>query len=96
MENIVHQYRLYHNTIPSRIKKSSIKTSVILKKIGMPKATFYKKMKQNSFDINEVEMITKILAVEAYIDAQIKSGEEDIAAGRTLSAKEAIEKLKDS
>ena len=96
MEKIVQDYRQYYNSIPRRIKKSSIKTATIMKKIGMPKATFYKKLKANSFDIKEVELITKLLAVEEYIDSQIKEGLKDIEEGRITPAKDVINELKNS
>lgn len=94
MDNIVQEYRTYINALPARIKKSSIKTNAIIDKTGISRATFYSKLRNNSFTLNEVEKISQILAVEDYIDAQIAKGKADIKARRTVDAKEALKSLR--
>ncbi len=94
MDNIVQEYRTFINALPERIKKSSIKTNAIIDKTGIPRATFYNKLKNNSFTLDEVEQISQILAIEDYIDTQIAKGKADIKAGRTVNAKEALNSLR--
>ena len=90
----VSNYRKFVASLPSRIKESSFKPSKLIEKTGISKATFYKKLKTNSFSIDEVEKISKVLFVEALIDAGIRKGEQDIAAGRVYEGKAALEKLR--
>lgn len=94
-DKIVQEYRAYISNLPKRIKNSSIKTNAIIEKTGIPRATFYNKLKGNSFSIDEVEQISQILAIEDYIDAQIAQGKADIKAGRIVDAKEALDRLRE-
>ena len=94
MDRIVQEYRLYIDSLPNRIKKSSIKTNAIIEKTGIPRATFYNKLKGNSFTIDEVEQISKILSIEDYIDKHIAAGLADIKAGRIVDAKEVLDQLR--
>ncbi len=87
-------YRKFVASLPNRIRNSSFKSLKLIEKTGISKATFYKKLKTNSFSIDEVEKISKVLYVEELIDANIRKGEQDIAEGRIYEGKEVLEKLR--
>lgn len=94
MHSEVLKYRQYTEDLPNRIKNSVFKTATIIEKTGIPKASFYKKLKLNNFTQNEVEKISKVLYVEDLINEGIRKGEEDIAAGRIIkNPKQAIDDL---
>lgn len=78
MYTIVSDYRQFIEELPKRIKKSSFKPIKLIEKTGIPKASFYKKLKENNFTISEVEKISRVLYTEDLIDAQIKASEDDI------------------
>ena len=74
------------NTINDKINKSIYKTSFIIEKMKMKPATFYRKMKEKSFTVDELFKLAQILEpVEYYnyeLEQSLKRGEEDIKAGR--------------
>lgn len=86
-------YRHFVDNLPSRIKKSNFKASKFVTKTGISKASFYKKLRENSFNLKEVEQIAKVLYAEEMIDEKIRQSEADIAAGRTLSASESAQQI---
>ena len=82
MYPVVQDFRKYVNELPSLIKKSSFKTSGIIKKTGIPKASFYEKLKSGKFSLMEIEKISKVLFMEEEIDRVLRLSEKDIQAGR--------------
>ena len=89
----VQNYRQFLSNLPNKIKKSSFKASGIIKKTGIPKASFYQKMKNNSFTLIEVEKISHLLYLEEELDQRLAAGLEDIKKGRVHSEKEVLEDL---
>lgn len=89
----VQNYRQFLNDLPNKIKKSSFKASGIIKKTGIPKASFYQKLKNNSFSLKEVEMIGQLLFLEEELDQKLRVGLDDIKKGRVHSSDEVIEEL---
>ena len=93
MYSEVQNYRQFLSNLPNKIKKSSFKASGIIKKTGIPKASFYQKMKNNSFTLIEVEKISHLLYLEEELDQRLAVGLEDIKKGRVHSEKEVLEDL---
>jgi len=94
MHKIVSEYKLFVEELPNRIKKSSFKTSTIIEKTGISKASFYKKIQSNNFTRVEVEKISNVLYIEDLIHEGVRKSEEDIAAGRIIeNPKQAIADL---
>lgn len=89
----VQNYRQFLNDLPNKIKKSSFKASGIIKKTGIPKASFYQKLKNNSFSLKEVEMIGQLLFLEEELDQKLRVGLDDIKKGRVHSSDQVIEEL---
>ena len=61
MIQLVSEYSNYLEELPELIKESPYKTAYILEKLQIPKATYYRKLKDKSFSVEEVTELTKIL-----------------------------------
>lgn len=61
MIQLVSEYSNYLESLPNIIKNSPYKTAHIIKELQMPKATYYRKLKDKSFSVEEVMELTKIL-----------------------------------
>lgn len=90
MINIVSNYENLISGLPKLIKNSKFKTEFFIRELGLTEPTFYRKLKDVKFEVQEVKKITKILEIEKEIDHKIMKAEEDIREGRVLSHKEAI------
>lgn len=90
MIQLVNEYSDYVEDLKNRIKDSKYKTSFFLEELGIPKASFYRKLRENTFTIEEVQKITKILfPKEAYkqeLLEAIDQGRSDIENGRLISS----------
>lgn len=93
MYSEVRNYRQFITELPKKIKKSSFKASGIIKKTGIPKASFYQKLKNNTFTLMEVEKIGQLLYLEEELDKRLEIGLDDIRKGKVHSEKEVIEEL---
>lgn len=89
----VSEYRQFVNNLPDKIKKSTFKISGIIAKSGVSKATFYKKMKNNSFSLEEVERISRLLYIEEEIQKELKRAIKDVEKGRVVPVKDFFAEL---
>ena len=64
MEILLHEVRILLDSLPAKIKKSNFKPQALIKMTGIPSATFYKRMKDKSFTIDEAEKLVKVLDFE--------------------------------
>ncbi len=79
MIHLVSEYSDYLKELPELIKNSPYKAGYIIEKLQMPKPTYYRKLKDNSFTVEEVKELTKILFPKETILKEIK---ENIARSR--------------
>ena len=70
-------YRELLLQLPDMIKKSGLKDKFIYRKMEMPKPTFYRKMRESTWSVDEVEKILKII-VNPYEVAMIQPVVEQI------------------
>jgi len=70
-------YRELLLQLPDMIKKSGLKDKFIYQKMEMPKPTFYRKMRETTWSVDEVEKILKII-VNPYEVAMIQPVVEQI------------------
>lgn len=54
-------YRELLLQLPEMIKNSGLKDKFIYEKMEMPKPTFYRKMRESTWSVDEVEKILKII-----------------------------------
>ena len=90
MLHIVREYRSYIDNLKEHIKLSKFKTSYFIEELGIPKASFYRKLRDNTFTVEEVEKLTIILfPKEAYKELllqEIEQGRTDIKNGNLISS----------
>tara|TARA_B110000967_G_C18880067_1_gene560529 strand:+ start:919 stop:1203 length:285 start_codon:yes stop_codon:yes gene_type:complete len=88
MEILLHEVRILLDSLPSKIKKSNFKPQALIKMTGIPSATFYKRMKDRSFTLNEAEKLMKVLSFEKNLEKKLNLGEKDIQDGRVQTIEE--------
>ena len=88
MEILLHEVRILLNSLATKIKKSNFKPQALIRMTGIPSATFYKRMKDSSFTINEAEKLFKILDFEKDLEHSLSLGEKDIQEGRVQTIEE--------
>ncbi|WDF61981.1 hypothetical protein PQ462_11450 [Flavobacterium sp. KACC 22758] len=94
MIEIVENYENYINSLPELIGKSYYKAEFFIQKLGLKHATYYRKLKSNSFTHQEVKLITTLLFPEDILIQELKKSEEDIEEGRTITFEDFKQKLK--
>lgn len=94
MIEIVENYEKYINSLPELIDKSYYKTEFFIQKLGLKQATYYRKLKSNSFTHQEVKLITSLLFPEEILMQELQKSQEDIKAGRTVDFEDFKQKLR--
>ncbi len=83
---IVENYKKYISEIPEMIAKSPYKTQYFIDKLKMHKVTFYRKLKNRRFSLEEVSTITEVLNPKDFylleLNKELEKGRNDIAEGR--------------
>ena len=88
MLKTVQEYRRIKESLPAKIKKSAFKPKAFIKMLGMPSATFYNRMSDKNFSVQDTEKIVNILELEKKIEATIAEAEEQIANGKVRASDE--------
>ena len=94
METIVQDYRKLVENLPSKIQKSAFKPKAFIKMLGMPSATFYNRMKNRNFSIDETEKLVKILEMENDLEKSLAKGLAEANEGRVIDGGEVLSNLK--
>ena len=90
MQNIISNYENLLINIPKMIKSSKFKNDLFIHELGLTKATFYRKLKENRFDLQEIKKIDEILQLESEIDARLEKSENSIKKGRLVKREDAM------
>lgn len=94
MINIVQEFKKYRNTIPDMIQNSDYKTQYFTKLLGLKQPTYYRKLKDNSFTIEEIELLTKALYPKETLLMELQNAEQDYENGNVIEHSELDEKLR--
>ena len=94
MYNLVLDYNNYVAGLKDLIKNSPYKTSYILEKLNMPKATYYKKVRENSFKIDEVNAITELLFPNEVVEHRLKNAMKQVENNEVVNSVDARQQLK--
>lgn len=98
MRNIIVNYENLVNSLPQLIKESKYKTEHFINIIGVATATFYRKLKTNSFTIDEVKIISKELYplefYKAELEESLKLSEKQIKTGKVLANEDVLRKIR--
>jgi hypothetical protein len=90
MQNIISNYENLLINIPKMIKNSKFKSDLFIHELELAKATFYRKLKENRFDLQEIKKIDEILQLESEIDARLEKSENSIKKGRLVKREDAM------
>lgn len=90
MQNIISNYENLLINIPKMIKNSKFKSDLFIHELGLAKATFYRKLKENRFDLQEIKKIDEILQLESEIDVRLEKSENSIKKGRLVKREDAM------
>ena len=94
MINIVQEFKKYRNTLPERIQNSDYKTQYFTKLLGLKQPTYYRKLKENSFTIEEIELLTKALYPKETLLLESESAEQDYENGNVIEHSELNKQLR--
>lgn len=92
MIQIVEEYTKYIHKIPQLISATDYKASYFIKLLDLKPPTYYRKLRENTFTIEEINILTKALyPKENYKNELLKSiekGRNDIKNGNVLTSEE--------
>ncbi|WP_294285546.1 hypothetical protein [uncultured Chryseobacterium sp.] len=94
MINIVLEFKKYRDSIPHLIQKSDYKTGYFIKLLGLKTPTYYRKLKENSFSMEEIELLTKALYSKEALLMELQDAEDDYAKGNVREHSEFTEVLR--
>jgi predicted transcriptional regulator len=82
MIQIVETYNKYVKSLPDLIHKSDYKAEYFMRNLELKHATYYRKLREKNFTVDEVNKITELLFPEELLYRELEKSEEDIKAGR--------------
>jgi len=94
MIQLIADYQLYVKNIKEYIDNSPYKTSFFIKKLGLSKPTFYRKMRKGSFTVEEIDVITKLLYPREAILKELAESEKDIEESKVYEHQQAMTLLR--
>lgn len=98
MLQTVLNYQHYLSNISEYISQSHYKSTYFIDKLKCNKQTFYRKLRENKFSVNEVLELTKILFPEEFYKyellKELKEADDDFENGRIRNHKNVMEELK--
>lgn len=94
MINTVCEFKKYRDSIPNLIQNSDYKTQYFIRLLGLKTPTYYRKLKENSFSIEEIELLTKALFPKEALLMELEDAEKDYLKGNVIEHKEFTDQLK--
>jgi predicted DNA-binding transcriptional regulator AlpA len=94
MIQLVEKYDKYVSDLPELVSKSYYKAEYFIQNLGLKNATYYRKLKENSFTPQEIKKITELLFPEEVLLQKLQKSEEDIQQGRVLDHEDVMAKLR--
>jgi len=99
MIEIVDNFVNYTDNLKTYIKNSNYKMIHFVKKLNISETTFYRKIKENSFTVKEVVILTKILFPEEYYKNEFKKSilqsDKDYKNGNVADAKTHLKEMRE-
>lgn len=95
MIELVQKYNKYRKELPSKISNSYYKPEYFMKLLDLKSSTYYRKLRENAFTTQEVELLTIALYQNGTIEGLIKKSEKDYQEGRIYTHSEAMKLLRD-
>lgn len=99
MLDIVYKYQSLLKNIDSYIRNSKFKKEYLVEQLGVSRATFYNKVKNENFTIDEMVILSSILFPEEAKALEIKDAlrisREDSRNGRTREHQDVMEDVRE-
>lgn len=95
MIELVQKYNRYTKELSSKISNSFYKPEFFMKLLGLKSSTYYRKLRENAFTSEEVELITIALYQDETMIGFIKRSEKDYKEGKIHTHKEAMKYLRE-
>ncbi|CAM1367354.1 hypothetical protein TPENAI_60197 [Tenacibaculum litopenaei] len=73
MIQLIKSFETFVNDVPELVKNSNYKTKYFIQRLHISKPTFYRKLKDNSFTVEELVLLGELLFPEEYYDWQLKN-----------------------
>ena len=97
MIQVVKEYNNYIQNLPELINKTDYKASYFIKLLGLKAPTYYRKLRENAFSIEEVyKLTTELYPKEAFLEEikrDLKISDDDLNNGRVVEHKEVMKQL---
>lgn len=81
MISTVIEFKKYRDSIPQLIQNSDYKTGYFINLLGLKTPTYYRKLKENSFSVEEIELLTKALFPKEALLMELQDAEDDYKKG---------------
>jgi len=98
MIQVVKEFQNYALNIGQYLDKSNYKTKYFVEILGLSKPTFYRKLREHTFTIDEIAKISEVLfPKEAYlfqIQEDLKLAKSDVDKGRVVDHETVMEDIK--
>ena len=95
MVKILKEYRRILSVLPRDIKKSYYKSDFFINQLDLKPSTFYRKLKDGAFTLDEVEKIYKILHPEDFILDKIEESKAAYERGEYMTSSEVRKSMKE-
>ena len=97
MIQVVKNYKKLVLDLPVLIANADYKASYFIKLLNLKRPTYYRKLKENSFNIHEVEILTKALYPrEAFLDEiklSVADAKEEVKNGDVMDHQTVMERF---
>jgi len=94
MIQLVEEYGKYVSNIPDLVSSSYYKAEYFIHNLNLKNATYYRKLKDNSFTPQEIKKITELLFPEEVLLQKLQKSEDDIQSGRVFENDDVMTKLR--
>ena len=85
MIQTVEAYSKYVESLPSLIGSSYYKAEYFITNLGLKRVTYYRKLREKNFTLQEVQKITELLFPEEVLLRGLRQSEEDIKEEKVMS-----------
>ena len=97
MIQVVNEYSNYIQDLPQIIGNSHYKSEFLAEKLELKLPTFYRKLRENTFTVEEIKTLTELLypkeAMFLKIKEDLRQADEDFRAGKFRSSDDVIRDL---
>lgn len=86
MVKVLQEYRKILSVLPKDIKKSYYKSDYFINALDLKPSTYYRKLKEGAFTLDEVEKLYQILHPEDYIMEKIQESKRAYERGEYMTS----------